>query len=112
MVLEGEIAVPDERGVTHIDALSEAISERQSERFAFFGVVLLHLVGHRFAPLPDRRQEGAWLDRSGAAARAGAARRLKPVDEGKRLLVLAAAATAAVAVAAAAVGGLIVGLGG
>jgi hypothetical protein len=25
MVLDGEIAVPDERGVTHIDALSEAI---------------------------------------------------------------------------------------
>jgi len=31
MVLDGEIAVPDERGVTHLDALSEAISAgRQS----------------------------------------------------------------------------------
>jgi hypothetical protein len=38
-------------------------------------------------------------------------RRLKPIDEGKRLLILAAAATAAVIVAAA-VGGLIVWLGG
>ena len=39
-------------------------------------------------------------------------RRLKPIDEGKRLLILAAAATAVVIVAAAAVGGLIVWLGG
>src|SRR4051812_28207606 len=31
MVLDGEIAVPDNRGVTHIDALSEAISSRRSE---------------------------------------------------------------------------------
>ena len=31
MVIDGEIAVPDERGVTHLDALSEAISAgRQS----------------------------------------------------------------------------------
>jgi len=32
LVLDGEIAVPDERGVTHLDALSEAISARQPER--------------------------------------------------------------------------------
>src|ERR1044071_3264832 len=28
MVLDGEIAVPEDRGLTHIDGLSEAISER------------------------------------------------------------------------------------
>ena len=36
MVLDGEIAVPDERGVTHLDALSNAISARQPERLAYF----------------------------------------------------------------------------
>ena len=41
-MLDGEIAVPDERGVTHIDALNEAIAER----FAYFAFDLLHLDGH------------------------------------------------------------------
>jgi bifunctional non-homologous end joining protein LigD len=45
MVLDGEIAVPDERG-THIDALSEAISERRPECLAYFAFDLLHLDGH------------------------------------------------------------------
>jgi ATP-dependent DNA ligase len=34
MVVDGEIAVPDDRGITHLDALSEAISERRPERLA------------------------------------------------------------------------------
>src|SRR5215472_10815185 len=57
MVLDGEIAVPDERGVTHIDALSEAISSRQPERFAYFAFDLLHLDGHdlRRCPIEDRK---------------------------------------------------------
>jgi hypothetical protein len=29
MVLDGEIAVPDDRGVTHLDGLSEAIADHQ-----------------------------------------------------------------------------------
>ena len=36
MVLDGEIAVPDERGVTHIDGLTEAVRERSSDRLAYF----------------------------------------------------------------------------
>jgi bifunctional non-homologous end joining protein LigD len=57
MVLDGEIAVPDERGVTHIDALSEAIAARRPERLAFFAFDLLHLDGHdlRRCPLEDRK---------------------------------------------------------
>lgn len=57
MVLDGEIAVPDERGVSHIDALSEAISARRPERFAFFAFDLLHLDGHdlRRCPVEDRK---------------------------------------------------------
>jgi bifunctional non-homologous end joining protein LigD len=52
-VSDGEIAVPDERGVNHIEALSEAISER----FAYFAFDLLHLDGHdlRRCPLEDRK---------------------------------------------------------
>src|SRR5262245_12172439 len=57
MVLDGEIAVPDDRGVTHIDALNEAISARQPDRFAYFAFDLLHLDGHdlRRCPLEDRK---------------------------------------------------------
>src|SRR2546429_9717169 len=36
IVLDGEIAVPDDRGVTHLDALSDAIREVQSNRLAYF----------------------------------------------------------------------------
>jgi bifunctional non-homologous end joining protein LigD len=57
VVLDGEIAVPDDRGVTHIDALSEAISGRQSEQFAYFAFDLLHLDGHdlRRCAIEDRK---------------------------------------------------------
>ena len=57
MVLDGEIAVPDERGVTHLDALSEAISARRPERLAYFAFDLLHLDGHdlRRCPIEDRK---------------------------------------------------------
>jgi bifunctional non-homologous end joining protein LigD len=57
MVLDGEIAVPDDRGVTHIDALTEAISERRSDRLAYFAFDLLHFDGHdlRRCPVEDRK---------------------------------------------------------
>src|SRR5262249_21771500 len=57
MMLDGEIAVPDERGVTHIDALSEAISRRRPEQFAYFVFDLLHLDGHdlRRCAIEDRK---------------------------------------------------------
>jgi bifunctional non-homologous end joining protein LigD len=57
MVLDGEIAVPDDRGVTHLDALSEAIAERRPERLAYFAFDLLHLDGHglRCCPIEDRK---------------------------------------------------------
>jgi bifunctional non-homologous end joining protein LigD len=46
MVLDGEIAAPDEKGVTHLDALNEAIDGRLPERLAYFAFDLLHLDGH------------------------------------------------------------------
>ena len=57
MVLDGEIAVPDHRGVTHLDRLSEAIADRQPERLAYFAFDLLHLDGHclRRCPIEDRK---------------------------------------------------------
>jgi len=57
MVLDGEIAVPDDRGVTHLDALSDAISEGHPERLAYFAFDLLHLDGHdlRRCPIEDRK---------------------------------------------------------
>jgi bifunctional non-homologous end joining protein LigD len=57
MVLDGEIALPDDRGVTHIDALSEAISARRPEQFAYFAFDLLHLDGHdlRRCAVEDRK---------------------------------------------------------
>src|SRR5205814_4843528 len=57
MVLDGEIAVPDDRGVTHIDGLSEAISERRYDRLSYFSFDLLHFDGHdlRRCPIEDRK---------------------------------------------------------
>ena len=57
MILDGEIAVPDDRGVTHLDALSDAISEGRSDRFAYFAFDLLHLDGRdlRRCPIEDRK---------------------------------------------------------
>jgi bifunctional non-homologous end joining protein LigD len=57
IVLDGEIAVPDERGVTHLDTLSDAITGRHAERLAYFAFDLLHLGGHdlRRCPIEDRK---------------------------------------------------------
>jgi bifunctional non-homologous end joining protein LigD len=57
MVLDGEMAVPDDRGVTHLDSLSDAISEGRSDRLAYFVFDLLYLDGHglRRCPIDDRK---------------------------------------------------------
>jgi ATP-dependent DNA ligase len=56
-VFDGEIAVPDERGVTHIDQLSEALRLRRAESLAYFAFDLLHLDGHDLRPcaIEDRK---------------------------------------------------------
>jgi hypothetical protein len=36
LVLDGEIAVPDEQGITEIDRLSEALRPRGAARLAYF----------------------------------------------------------------------------
>jgi bifunctional non-homologous end joining protein LigD len=57
LVLDGEIAVPDERGVTHIDLLTQALRQRRAERLAYFAFDLLHLDGHdlRSCAIEDRK---------------------------------------------------------
>src|SRR5262249_20889882 len=57
LVLDGEIAVPDSRGVTHIDALTEAMRLRRPEQLAYFAFDLLYLDGHdlRACALKDRK---------------------------------------------------------
>jgi bifunctional non-homologous end joining protein LigD len=57
LVLDGEIAVPDERSVTHIDLLTEAMRQRRPEQLAYFAFDLLHLDGHdlRRCAIEDRK---------------------------------------------------------
>ena len=67
MVLDGEIAVPDERGVTHIDGLSEALRQRRPERLAYFAFDLLHLDGHDLRRCPIEERKALLHDLIGAA---------------------------------------------
>ena len=67
MVLDGEIAVPDDRGVTHLDALSDAISEVRSDRLAYFAFDLLHLDGHDLRRCPIENRKMLLRDVIGAA---------------------------------------------
>jgi ATP-dependent DNA ligase len=53
MVLDGEIAVPDERGVTHIDLLTQAMRQCRPARLEYFAFDLLHLRRPRSARLRD-----------------------------------------------------------
>jgi bifunctional non-homologous end joining protein LigD len=46
LVIDGEIAAPDDRGVTHLDFLNDAIAQRQPERLAYYAFDLLHIDGH------------------------------------------------------------------
>jgi len=58
MLLDGEIAVPDDRGVTHIGDLQDAIAERRPEQLAYFAFDLLHLDGYdlRRCPIEARKE--------------------------------------------------------
>jgi len=57
LVLDGEIAVPDERGVTHIDLLQAASGRYGADRLTYFAFDLLHLDGHdlRRCPIEARK---------------------------------------------------------
>ena len=57
IVLDGEIAVPDERGVTHIDLLQDAFGKHGADRLTYFAFDLLYLDGHdlRRCPIEERK---------------------------------------------------------
>ena len=57
LVIDGEIAVPDDRGVTHLDHLNDAISRREPHRLAYYAFDLLHIDGHdlRRCPIEQRK---------------------------------------------------------
>ena len=57
LVLDGEIAVPDERGVTHIDLLQAASGRYGADRLAYFAFDLLYIDGHdlRHCPVEQRK---------------------------------------------------------
>ena len=67
LVLDGEIAVPDAQGVTHIDALNAAIAERRPKRFAYFAFDLLHLDRHDLRPCATEDRRALLRDVVGAA---------------------------------------------
>ena len=50
LVIDGEIAVPDDRGVTHLDHLNDAIARREPHRLVYYAFDLLHIDGHDIAP--------------------------------------------------------------
>jgi bifunctional non-homologous end joining protein LigD len=58
IVLDGEIAVADERGITHIDhLLQDAFGRRGPDRLTYFAFDLLYLDGHdlRRCPIEERK---------------------------------------------------------
>jgi bifunctional non-homologous end joining protein LigD len=57
LVLDGEIAIPDEKGATHIGDLQDDIAQGRSDRLAYFAFDLLHLDGHdlRGCPIEERK---------------------------------------------------------
>jgi bifunctional non-homologous end joining protein LigD len=52
MILDGEVAVPDERGVTHLGDLHDTMKFKQSGRMAYFAFDLLELDGQDLRNLP------------------------------------------------------------
>jgi ATP-dependent DNA ligase len=56
-VLDGEIAVPDNRGVTNIGHLHDAIAGRCADRLVYFAFDLLHLDARdlRRRPIEERK---------------------------------------------------------
>jgi bifunctional non-homologous end joining protein LigD len=66
-VFDGEIAVPDEQGVTHIEALTEVLHQRRPERLAYFAFDLLHLDGHDLRRCRTEDRKALLRDVIGAA---------------------------------------------
>ncbi|MEO6395059.1 MAG: DNA ligase D [Devosia sp.] len=57
-IIDGEIVVVDERGISHFADLQQALGEHASERLTFFGFDLMHIDGYDLtkARLIDRKE--------------------------------------------------------
>lgn len=57
-VIDGEIAVPDDRGISRFSALQQALSEKATHRLVFYAFDLVHLDGWDLAdvPLAERKE--------------------------------------------------------
>jgi bifunctional non-homologous end joining protein LigD len=71
IVLDGEIAAPDARGVTHLDDLAAAMPRHDTAALAYFAFDILHLDGRdlRRCPLVERKAMLAELLRSAGCSR-------------------------------------------
>jgi hypothetical protein len=76
LVLDGEIAVPDERGVTHIDLLTQAMRQHRPDRLVYFAFDLLHLDRHDRRPCAIEDRKALLRDIFGA----GGGKRIVVVD--------------------------------
>jgi bifunctional non-homologous end joining protein LigD len=52
LIIDGEIAVPDDRGVTHLDFLNDAIAKREPHRLVYYAFDLLHIDRHDLRRCP------------------------------------------------------------
>ena len=57
LIIDGEIAVPDDRGVTHLDFLNDAIAKREPHRLVYFAFDLVHIDGHDLQRCPIRQRK-------------------------------------------------------
>jgi bifunctional non-homologous end joining protein LigD len=67
MILDGEIAAPDENGVTHIDGLHQAIAARRPDRLAYFAFDLIHLAGRDLRACGIEERKAVLRDAIGSA---------------------------------------------
>ncbi len=68
-IIDGEVVVLDDKGVSHFSALQEALSDKASSRLVYFAFDLLHLDGYdlRNVPLERRKKALARLLADGSA---------------------------------------------
>ena len=61
MIIDGEIAVPDDMGVTRLPALHAAMREREPDRLVYYAFDLLHLDGKDLREQPIEKRKAKLL---------------------------------------------------
>ena len=57
LIIDGEVAVPDEHGVTRLEALHRSMREHQVDGLVYYAFDLLHLDGRDLRSLPVERRK-------------------------------------------------------